>query len=86
MDKNIKNQARLNLIKTGQIYVKIGVNLALISAARLIKGATWGLVLSADRPFVFFGFVLQYLAQDLASACDIALSYGIFYAHRILEV
>ncbi|MFC2571459.1 MAG: hypothetical protein ACFNUU_03535 [Campylobacter sp.] len=39
MDKNIKNQARLNLIKTGQIYVKIGVNLALISAARLVKGA-----------------------------------------------
>ena len=42
--------------------------------------------MSADRPFVFFGFVLQHLAQYLASARDIALSYGIFYAHRILEI
>ena len=42
--------------------------------------------MSADRPFVFFGFVLQYLAQDLASARDIALSNCIFYAHRILEI
>ena len=42
--------------------------------------------MSADRPFVFFWLILQHLSQYLASARNIALSNGIFYTHRILEI